>query len=283
MNDYTHPTHPPAAGGGDPQSGQLYDPAAYGTPPPPADPAAYGQPPADHWPQHAEPQAAQPVSQPEPQFAGDATAYAAPQPQFTPQPSWPTPPADFAAQNEPAPQFAAPTPPPQFAGDPAAGLAAQQPFGQPTPPPPTGQPPTTGTSPLQSEDELSEDQFITGGDDHSFITSVPVPPHPQTQFNEPEFLALLAGSISLTKTEKQRIIASIPNLSQYQIDELTRIFREEKKKFEELNNKHSDQLKQLEEQHKNDWNDIEMQAKQDAKKKDDEDAAAALRRQLGLE
>ncbi len=138
------------------------------------------------------------------------------------------------------------------------------------------------SSPLQNDDELSEDQFITGGDDHSFITSVPIPAHPNTQFDEKKFLKLLAKSISLTKTEKQRIITSIPKLSQYQIDELMRIFEEEQKKFSELNKKHEDQLKGLEEKHKNDWNDIEMQAKQEDKKKKDEEAAAKLKKQMGL-
>ena len=138
-------------------------------------------------------------------------------------------------------------------------------------------------SPLQSDDELSEDQFITGGDDHSFITGVPVPAHPNTQFDEKKFLELLAKSISLTKTEKQRIITSIPKLSQYQIDELMRIFEEEQKKFSELNKKHEDQLKALEEKHKDDWNDIELQAKQSDKQKKDEEEAAKLRKQMGLD
>ncbi|MFA5352279.1 MAG: hypothetical protein WC304_03300 [Candidatus Gracilibacteria bacterium] len=137
-------------------------------------------------------------------------------------------------------------------------------------------------SPLQSDEELSEDQFVTGGDDHSFITTIPVPAHPNTKFEEQKFLQLLAASISLTKTEKQRIITSIPKLSQYQIDELIRIFEEEQKKFAELNSKHADQLKVLEEKHKNDWNDLEMQAKQADKKKQDDDEAAALRKKLGL-
>ncbi|MFH0776233.1 MAG: hypothetical protein V1936_01315 [Patescibacteria group bacterium] len=161
-----------------------------------------------------------------------------------------------------------------------------------TPPPPadnSATPPADDgaqpkmVSPLQSDDEISEDQFITGGDDHSFITGVPIPAHPNTQFDEKKFLELLAKSISLTKTEKQRIITSIPKLSQYQIDELIRIFEEEQKKFAELNKKHEDQLKAIEEKHKNDWNDIELQAKQDDKKKKDEEAAAKLRKQMGLE
>jgi hypothetical protein len=161
----------------------------------------------------------------------------------------------------------------------------------PPPPPPKDDgatPPSSdakpkGASPLQSDDELSEDQFITGGDDHSFITSVPVPAHPNSQFDEKKFLELLAKSISLTKTEKQRIISSIPKLSQYQIDELMRIFEEEQKKFAELNDKHENQLKALEDKHKDDWNDIELQSKQDAKKKEDDDEATKLRKQMGLE
>ncbi|MBU1089664.1 hypothetical protein KKF38_02635, partial [Patescibacteria group bacterium] len=48
--------------------------------------------------------------------------------------------------------------------------------------------PKKASSPLQSDDELSEDQFITGGDDHSFITNVPIPAHPNTQFDEQKFL-----------------------------------------------------------------------------------------------
>lgn len=137
-------------------------------------------------------------------------------------------------------------------------------------------------SPLQSDDEINESQFVTGGDDHSFITSVTVPAHPNTQFDEKKFLQLLATSISLTKLEKQRIIDSIPKLSQYQIDELMRIFEEEQRKFAELNKKHTDQLKDLEAKHKDDWNDIEMQAKQAKKKGEDESEADKIRKNLGL-
>ena len=138
-------------------------------------------------------------------------------------------------------------------------------------------------SPLQSDDELSEDQFITGGDDYWIIPHLPRPTHPNTQFDEKKFLELLAKSISLTKTEKQRIITSMAKLSQYQIDELMRIFEEEQKKFSELNQKHENQLRALEDKHKNDWNDIELQAKQDKGKKQDEDEATKLRKQMGLE
>ncbi|MFH1375353.1 MAG: hypothetical protein ABIH35_01645 [Patescibacteria group bacterium] len=167
-----------------------------------------------------------------------------------------------------------PPPPPQDKGAAPVGKDAGK--------APAGKGKAKVVSPLQSDDELSEDQFLTGGDDHSFITTVPVPAHPNTQFDEKKFLELLSKSISLTKTEKQRIIASIPKLSQYQIDELIRIFEEEQRKFAELNEKHEDQLKAIEGKHKDDWNDIETQAKQKDKKKKDEDEADALRKKLGL-
>ena len=170
------------------------------------------------------------------------------------------------------------------------GTPASAGTGSATPPPPPADDAKKddaaapkSVSPLQSEEELSEDQFVTGGDDHSFITGVPVPAHPNTKFDEKKFLELLAKSISLTKTEKQRIIESVPKLSQYQIDELMRIFEEEQKKFSELNNSHEEQLKALEAKHKNDWDDIEVKAKQDEKKKADDEEAAALRKKMGLE
>jgi len=153
----------------------------------------------------------------------------------------------------------------------------------PLPLPSSGGSKSKSVSPLQSEDELSEDQFVTGGDDHSFITQIVVPAHQNTQFDEKKFLELLAKSISLTKTEKQRIIESIPKLSQYQIDELIRIFEEEQKKFFELNQTHEEQLKALEKKHKNDWDDIEVKAKQDKKKEADDKEAEKLRKKMGLE
>jgi formylglycine-generating enzyme required for sulfatase activity len=84
----------------------------------------------------------------------------------------------------------------------------------------------TLASPLMEKSELQDDQFVTGGDDHSIILKMEIPPH-QLNFNEQHFLELLSNSISLARKEKLRIVASIPKLSQYQIDDLIRIFTEE--------------------------------------------------------
>lgn len=99
------------------------------------------------------------------------------------------------------------------------------------PPPPV---PPKMASPLQKDEELQEGDFLTGGADHSFVLTLPIADHPGSVFDEDRFRRLLSGSISLTGEEKRRIIESIPELGQFQIDELIRIFETESKKFHEL-------------------------------------------------
>ncbi|MEK7529049.1 MAG: hypothetical protein AAB592_04750 [Patescibacteria group bacterium] len=110
---------------------------------------------------------------------------------------------------------------------------------------------------------------------------VKVPAH-TLKFDEQYFLRLLAGSISLTKIEKRRIVDSIPKLKQEQIDELVRIFEEERKKFAELGQEHVPQLEKLAKQHYEDWMDIEMEEQQQSKKQDETNKAEELRKKLGL-
>ncbi|MCM2374571.1 hypothetical protein [Aporhodopirellula aestuarii] len=61
------------------------------------------------------------------------------------------------------------------------------------------------------------------------IEPVVIPKHPLTKFDESGFLERLRCSLSLTASEKYRLIASIPQLSQYQIDSLISILNEEVK------------------------------------------------------
>ncbi|MBU1953716.1 hypothetical protein KKH03_01955 [Patescibacteria group bacterium] len=113
------------------------------------------------------------------------------------------------------------------------------------------------------------------------VINVQIPAH-GLNFDEQYFLHLLAGSISLSKDEKKRIISSIPKLKQDQVDELIRIFEEEKRKFAELSKKHVDQLKKLEKQHGADWQDIELEQKASSKKDEDQAQADEIRKKLGL-
>ncbi len=111
--------------------------------------------------------------------------------------------------------------------------------------------------------------------------TVKVPAHSLT-FDEGHFLRLLAGSISLSRDEKKRIIDTIPKLKQSQVDELVRIFEEEKFKFSQLSKKHVPQLEKLAKQHYQDWMDLETAYHADQKKATDQAAADDIRKSLGL-
>lgn len=151
----------------------------------------------------------------------------------------------------------------------------QQPFPssqQLTSPPPPPPPP-------QEEDNTPANYII--GTKLPPVIDIRIPAN-NLSFDGQYFLRLLAGSISLSKDEKLRIIESIPRLQQSQIDELIRIFEEEKRKFAELSAKHVDQLQKLEKEHAADWQDIELQQKAVDKKKQDEAKAQELRKKLGL-
>jgi hypothetical protein len=111
--------------------------------------------------------------------------------------------------------------------------------------------------------------------------SVKVPAHSLT-FDENQFLRLLAGSISLSRDEKKRIIDTIPKLKQSQVDELIRIFDEEKFKFSQLSKKHVPQLEKLAKQHLQDWLDLETAYHADQKKANDQAAADDIRKSLGI-
>ena len=112
--------------------------------------------------------------------------------------------------------------------------------------------------------------------------NIAVPVHPETKFDEQAFLKLLAGSISLMRDEKWRIIQAIPKLSQFQIDELWKILSEEKRKFSELSPKHLLQLKKLEQKHSDDWKDLQSLMVQEDAKKEEVAQADEIRKKLGL-
>ncbi len=110
---------------------------------------------------------------------------------------------------------------------------------------------------------------------------IKLPPN-ELNFDQDHFLKLLAGSISLSREEKKRIINSVPKLKQQQIDELIRIFEEERQKFAALSKKHVPQLEKLAQQHYNEWLDLEAEQEQVARKGEDDSKADEIRKQLGL-
>ncbi len=118
------------------------------------------------------------------------------------------------------------------------------------------------------------------GEVGEFHTSITVPAHPNTTFDEVYFLKMLSGSISLTKNEKKKIVESISKLSQFQIDELIKIFEEERRKFAELDEKHQVKIRELQNKQQEDWKDLEMAEQQAGKSEEDAAAAEALKAQL---
>ena len=142
--------------------------------------------------------------------------------------------------------------------------------------------PTTGNNPApQVEPEDNTPAGFQLGVLLPPVLKVKIPAH-SLEFDENKFLRLLAGSISLSRDEKKRIIESIPKLKQSQVDELIRIFEEEKYKFSQLSAKHIPQLEKLAKQHANDWVDLEALYQAENKKAADDAAADEIRKSLGL-
>jgi len=68
---------------------------------------------------------------------------------------------------------------------------------------------------------------------------------PTVVVDEEEFLDLLKNSLSLNVSEKKRVIDAVPTLSQFQFDELKKVFVEEREKFRELAKEHPEDIKKL--------------------------------------
>jgi len=200
--------------------------------------------------------------------------------QGNPNPAQPNP--GQGAPQPPAPQPAAPQPrmPIPAADAPTPQPPASQPAApQPGTPLPTAGAPTGDASAPEPEDKTPANYQL--GKYLPPVLSVKIPTH-TLQFNEAHFLRLLAGSISLTKDEKKRIVESVPKLRQSQVDELIRIFEEECEKFAQLSLKHIPQLEKLAKQHYQEWMDIETEFQAAGKKEEDASKADEIRKQLGL-
>jgi len=104
--------------------------------------------------------------------------------------------------------------------------------------------------------------------------------------DEQGFLDLLKHSLSLNTSEKKRVLDTTPTLSQFQFDELSRVFTEEREKFRELAKEHPWDIKKLLAKQQQEWIDLwdiyesELQNKaleEEAQAKQDE-----IRKSLGL-
>lgn len=103
--------------------------------------------------------------------------------------------------------------------------------------------------------------------------------HPITQFDERVFMDLLEHSLSLSTFEKKRVVDSIPTLSQLQIDELTKVFEDERVEFRKLIDSEGEIIKGLVVKAQNEWEQLkdiyaeeeksQAQSQKDAQKADE--------------
>ena len=110
--------------------------------------------------------------------------------------------------------------------------------------------------------------------------------HPLTTFAEMVFIDLLEHSLSLSTFEKKRVIDAIPTLSQFQIDELVKVFEDERVEFRKLMPTEGEIIKWLVVKAQNEWEqlkDIYIEEERAATKAN-EDAIKAdeMRKSLGL-
>ena len=104
------------------------------------------------------------------------------------------------------------------------------------------------------------------------------------QVDVESFHDLLKHSLSLSTMEKKRVVDAIPTLSQYQFDELTKVFTEERDKFRELAKDHPDDIKKLLTKQQTEWlqlwdlykAELENKAQEDENKKKEDEIKKSL-------
>lgn len=108
----------------------------------------------------------------------------------------------------------------------------------------------------------------------------------EIQIDSQEFLDLLKHSLSLDTAEKKRVVDAAATLSQFQFDELRKVFVEEREKFRELAKQHPDDIKKLLAKQQKEWSELgeiyqrELEAKN--AQNQDEDKIEDIKANLGL-
>ena len=108
----------------------------------------------------------------------------------------------------------------------------------------------------------------------------------EVKVNEEEFLDLLRHSLSLNTQEKKRVVDAIPTLSQFQFDELAKVFTEERVKFKDLAKEHPEDIKKLLVKQQSEWLQLgDLYKSEEANKKVEENDKAKeeeIKKSLGL-
>ena len=75
----------------------------------------------------------------------------------------------------------------------------------------------------------------------------------EVEVHSEDFTDLLKFSLSLNTMEKKRVVDAVPTLSQFQFDELIKVFTEERTKFKELAKEHPEDIKKLVAKQQAEW------------------------------
>lgn len=110
--------------------------------------------------------------------------------------------------------------------------------------------------------------------------------HPLTEFEELYFVDLLEHSLSLSVAEKKRVVDAVPTLSQFQINELVKVFEDEREEFKKLFAKEGDTIRELIDKAKEGWiqlHGIYLQEKQERERTDTDTAQIDdIKKSLGI-
>ena len=97
----------------------------------------------------------------------------------------------------------------------------------------------TGALKRNTPSQLQQQEFVRWA-------KANMPAHTHLQFDDDDFIQTLAEITSMDLYERKRLVAFIPSLSQYQVDQFLLIFKEEVSKMAELDRKYEEQRKLLE-------------------------------------
>jgi hypothetical protein len=92
--------------------------------------------------------------------------------------------------------------------------------------------------------------------------------------------------LSLNTAEKKRVVDAVPTLSQFQFDELSKVFSEEREKFKDLASQHPDDIKKLLAKQQSEWLQLgDLYRAEEANKKIEAESKAKeeeIKKSLGL-
>ncbi|MGB2110611.1 MAG: hypothetical protein ACPHY8_01425, partial [Patescibacteria group bacterium] len=93
-------------------------------------------------------------------------------------------------------------------------------------------------------------------------------------------------SLSLDTAEKKRVVDAAATLSQFQFDELRKVFVEEREKFRELAKQHPDDIKKLLAKQQKEWSELgeiyQRELEQKEVQSEEQDKIEDIKANLGL-